>query len=386
MTIGLIGRKAGMTRVFTDAGDALPVTVIEALPNRVVQIKDASPDGYRAVQVTVGTRRASRLTKPVAGHYAKPGVLPGEGLIEFRLAEGEGAELKTGAELKVDMFEAGQVIEDRTGGIFVRLLRRRVRPRVPLRNRVAAVKLRKGVYLIPSLFTAGNLICGFFSIISTFNGDYVPATLFIILANILDGLDGYAARLTRSTSQFGVEFDSLADVVSFGVAPAILVYFWALVPWGTWGWLAACTYVVCGALRLSRFNVQSTGPAKGHFVGLPIPAAAEMIAAIVLMYYFLGGEGAPNKHITLLLVIYGLAGLMVSGFPYFSLKNSALRKKHPFWMLVSGFILITLIIAEPQIMFFMIFLLYTLSGPLLWCLTTKKRRRERRVQMAEAKP
>jgi len=270
-------------------------------------------------------------------------------------------------------------------GRNVRLLRRRVRPRVPLRNRVTAVKLRKGVYLIPSLFTAGNLICGFFSIISTFNGDYVPATLFIILANILDGLDGYAARLTRSTSQFGVEFDSLADVVSFGVAPAVLVYFWALVPWGTWGWLAACTYVVCGALRLSRFNVQSTGPAKGHFVGLPIPAAAEMIAAIVLMYYFLGGEGAPNKRITLLLVIYGLAGLMVSGFPYFSLKNSDLRKKHPFWMLVSGFILITLIIAEPQIMFFMIFLLYTLSGPLLWCLGTNKRRRERRGQMAEAK-
>ena len=97
-------------------------------------------------------------------------------------------------------------------GRNVRLLRRRVRPRVALRNRVAAEKLRKGVYLIPSLFTAGNLICGFFSIISTFNGDYVPATIFIILANILDGLDGYAARLTRSTSQFGVEFDSLADV------------------------------------------------------------------------------------------------------------------------------------------------------------------------------
>ena len=111
MTIGLIGRKAGMTRVFTDAGDALSVTVIEALPNRIVQVKDASPDGYRAVQVTVGTRRASRLTKPAAGHYAKPGVLPGEGLIEFRLAAGEGAELKTGAEFKVDMFAAGQVID-----------------------------------------------------------------------------------------------------------------------------------------------------------------------------------------------------------------------------------------------------------------------------------
>ena len=237
----------------------------------------------------------------------------------------------------------------------VRLLRRRSRPRVALKNRVAAEKLRKGVYLFPSLFTAGNLICGFFSVISTFNGDYVRATYFIILANVLDGLDGYAARLTRSTSQFGVEFDSLADVVSFGVAPAILVYFWALIPWGTWGWLAACTFVVCGALRLSRFNVQSTAPAKGYFVGLPIPAAAEMIASIVLMYYFLGGEGSPNKHVTLLLVIYGLAGLMVSSFRYFSLKNSDLRKRHPFWMLLSGFILITLIIAEPQIMFFMIF-------------------------------
>ncbi|HYY24828.1 MAG TPA: CDP-diacylglycerol--serine O-phosphatidyltransferase [Candidatus Udaeobacter sp.] len=267
----------------------------------------------------------------------------------------------------------------------VRLLRRRVRPRVPLRSRMPAEKLRKGVYLIPSLFTAGNLICGFFSIISTFNGEYLWATYFIILANVLDGLDGYAARLTRSTSQFGVEFDSLADVISFGVAPAVLVYFWALVPWQTWGWLAASTFVVCGALRLSRFNVQSVGPAKGYFVGLPIPAAAEMIASIVIMYYFLGGEGSPSKHLTLLLVIYGLAVLMVSSFPYFSLKNSDLRKRHPFWMLVSGIILITLVIAEPQIMFFMIFLLYTLSGPLLWCLTTNKRRREKRGEMAGAR-
>lgn len=268
----------------------------------------------------------------------------------------------------------------------VRLLRRRARPRVALRNRAAAEKLKKGVYLIPSLLTAGNLICGFFSIISTFNGEYLHATYFIILANVLDGLDGYAARLTRTTSQFGVEFDSLADIVSFGVAPAILVYFWALVPWQTWGWLASCTYVVCGALRLSRFNVQSTAPVKGHFVGLPIPGAAEMVASIIIMYYFLGGEGAPNRHVTLLLVIYGLAALMVSSFPYMSLKNSDVRKRHPFWMLVSGFILITLVIAEPQIMFFMIFLLYTLSGPLLWCLTTNKRRREKRGEMARVQP
>jgi CDP-diacylglycerol---serine O-phosphatidyltransferase len=268
----------------------------------------------------------------------------------------------------------------------VRLLRRRGRQRVPLRHRMPKDKLRRGVYLIPSLFTAGNLMCGFFSIIATFRGDYVTAALLILLANVFDGIDGYAARLTRTTSQFGLEFDSLADVVSFGVAPAVLVYLWALVPWDNWGWLAACTYVVCGALRLSRFNVQALGASKSHFVGLPIPAAAQMITSTVILYYYLGGEGSPSRHLTLLLVIYGLAGLMVSNIPYFSLKNNDVKRRHPIWMLVSGFILITLIIAERHLMFFTIVLLYTLSGPLLWCLTTYKHRRERRREAAQAMP
>jgi CDP-diacylglycerol--serine O-phosphatidyltransferase len=165
-----------------------------------------------------------------------------------------------------------------------------------------------------------------------------------------------------------------------------LVYLWALVPWETWGWLAACTYVVCGALRLSRFNVQSLGVSKSHFVGLPIPAAAQMITSTVILYYFLGGEGSPSRHLTLLLVIYGLAVLMVSNIPYFSLKNNDVKRRHPIWMLVSGFILITLIIAQRQIMFFTIVLLYTLSGPLLWCLTTYKHQRERRREAAHAMP
>jgi len=268
----------------------------------------------------------------------------------------------------------------------VRLLRQRVRTRVPLRHRMPAEKLKKGIYLIPSLFTAGNIMCGFFSIVSTFNGQYIQAALFIIFAHILDGVDGYAARLTKTTSQFGIEFDSLADVVSFGVAPAVLVYFWALVPWGNWGWLAACTYVVCGALRLSRFNVQSGAPAKSHFVGLPIPAAAEMIVATIFLYYYLGGEGAPNKQVTFLLVIYGLAALMVSGFPYFSLKNTDLKKRFPIWILVFAVILIKVIVMAPQVMFFALFLLYTLSGPLLWSWTTIQRRRVKRGDMAEAQP
>jgi CDP-diacylglycerol--serine O-phosphatidyltransferase len=276
---------------------------------------------------------------------------------------------------------------DRLARAKVRILPRRTAPRVPLKQRVRQrqAQLKKGVYLIPSLFTTGNLICGFFSIISTFNGEYFQASIFIIFANLLDGLDGLVARLTRTTSQFGVELDSLADLVSFGVAPAVLVYYWALVPWSTWGWLAACLYVVCGALRLARFNVQIKNVEKIHFVGLPIPAAAEMIVATVLLYYSLGGEGAANKEVILLLVIYLLAGLMVSNFNYFSLKQRLVfKKKHRFGGLSSGILLIQRWIVEPQMMFFSTFLLYSVSGPLLWTLTVYKRRREKRGELAEA--
>ncbi len=281
------------------------------------------------------------------------------------------------------------IYDPQPGGTFVtkvRLLRRKWGTRVSLKQRVPAAQLKKGIYLIPSLFTTGNLICGFFSIILTFNGKYLEAAYLIILAHLLDGLDGYVARLTKSTSQFGVEFDSLADLISFGLAPAILVYYWALVPWKTWGSVAACLFVVCGALRLARFNVQIKSVEKSHFVGLPTPAAAEMIVAIVLMYFFLGGEGATHKQVILLLAIYFLAGLMVSNFRYFSLKQLNLKKRHSLRILVSAILLILITIAEPQIMFFTVFLLYTLSGPLLWGLTFRKRRREKRKEVAEALP
>src|SRR5258706_4724708 len=122
-----------------------------------------------------------------------------------------------------------------------------------------SAQLRRGVYLIPSLFTAGGLMCGFFSIIATFRGEYVNASLLILLANVFDGIDGYAARLTRTTSQFGVEFDSLADVVAFGVAPAVFGFFLGLGPLGTWGWVAASAYVGFGGLRLFRFKLQAQG-------------------------------------------------------------------------------------------------------------------------------
>src|SRR5262249_23691068 len=161
---------------------------------------------------------------------------------------------------------------------------------------------------------------------------------------------GRIARLTNTTSRFGIEYDSLADLVAFGVAPGILVYRWALEPWGTWGWLAASLYVACGALRLARFNVQYDNAQKRHFVGLPIPAAAELIASIILLYYRFGGEGTTHTHLLLLLVTYMLAGLMVSNIKYFSFKEADLYRRQPLSVFIALIILLKLFIAEPQIM------------------------------------
>jgi CDP-diacylglycerol--serine O-phosphatidyltransferase len=225
------------------------------------------------------------------------------------------------------------------------------------------LQMRRGVYVLPNLVTSGGLFCGFYSVIATLKEDYLMAAVAILIALVFDMLDGRVARMTKTSSHFGVEYDSLSDVIAFGVAPGVLAYRWALEPWGPWGWLAASLYVICGALRLARFNVQVEVADKHSFVGLPIPAAAAVIATTILMYYFLGGEGATNKHITLLLLIYVLAGLMVSYIRYYSFKELPLRDRQPFWTLLLGIGLIQLIIAEPQVMLFSIFSLYALSGP-----------------------
>ncbi len=254
------------------------------------------------------------------------------------------------------------------------------------------VPVRKGVYLLPNLVTTAGLFAGFYSVICSFHTDFLSAAVAILVANLFDILDGRIARLTNTTSRFGIEYDSLADLIAFGVAPGILVYRWALEPWGTWGWLAASLYVTCGALRLARFNVQYDNVEKRHFIGLPIPAAAELIAAIVLVYYRFGGEGETHKHAILLLVTYALAGLMVSSIKYFSFKESELYRRQPFWILIAIIVLLKLFIAEPQIMLFTTFLLFACSGPLRWVwvrgkhLRWQMRRRAHPAQMAQAVP
>lgn len=222
--------------------------------------------------------------------------------------------------------------------------------------------LRKGVYLLPNLFTTGSLFAGFYGIISTMNGGYYVAAWLVLISSIFDALDGKVARMTGTTSRFGVEYDSLADLVAFGVAPGLLMYSWALKPFGKLGWLAAFLYVVCGALRLARFNVQVDTVESKRFLGLPIPAAASMVATCVLLFYHLGGSGSIRK-VSVLILIYVLALLMVSNVRYYSFKDPELVKRQPFGFLVLLIFLIIVVVAEPQIMLFALFSFYVLSGP-----------------------
>jgi len=234
--------------------------------------------------------------------------------------------------------------------------------------------LRKGVYILPNLFTTGSLFAGFYGIVSTMNGGYMVAAWFILVSSIFDTLDGKVARLTGTTSRFGVEYDSLADLVAFGVAPGLLMYAWALKPFGKLGWLAAFLYVVCGALRLARFNVQVNTVESKRFLGLPIPAAASMVATCVLLFYTLGGSGTIKKA-SILILIYVLAFLMVSNFRYYSFKDPELVKRQPFGFLVLAIFSIIIIVAQPEIALFLIFFVYMLSGPLAYVVRLLRRRK-----------
>lgn len=144
-------------------------------------------------------------------------------------------------------------------------------------------KPKKGVYLLPNALTLCGLFSGFFAIMATINGNYLYAAWAIIIANIFDGLDGWIARLTNTTTRFGIELDSLSDLVAFGVAPAVMMYKWALMPFGRIGWAAAFLFVACGALRLARFNIQTGQPGSKAFKGMPIPGAATVLSSVIIL-------------------------------------------------------------------------------------------------------
>ena len=209
-------------------------------------------------------------------------------------------------------------------------------------------KRRRGIYILPNIFTSLNIFFGFYALISAIDGKFIHAAVAIIIAGVFDQLDGKIARATNTTSAFGVEYDSLADLISFGVAPSIMVYLWALKPLGRIGWLAAFLFAVCGALRLARFNTHSGSSSGQYFNGLPIPAAAVMISATLLFYHRLNLTETPNA-MMLLAFVYLLSFLMVSTIKYYSFKNLELFKRMNFNVLVAMILVLIFIAAQPPI-------------------------------------
>jgi CDP-diacylglycerol---serine O-phosphatidyltransferase len=229
----------------------------------------------------------------------------------------------------------------------------------------------KGIYLLPNLLTSMSLFAGFYSIVATIDKKFIYAAIAIFISAIFDMLDGRVARLTNSSSKFGVQYDSLSDVIAFGVAPALLAYMWALKGYGRFGWLAAFLYVACGALRLARFNVQVDTVQKKQFLGLPIPAAAAGIAGSVLFYSWLG-YSAGLKTVLMPILIYILAFLMVSDVRYYSFKELGFLRKRPFRSTVAAIILLVIIFIEPQVVLFVGTIGYILSGPVYTLIKGKK--------------
>lgn len=223
---------------------------------------------------------------------------------------------------------------------------------------------RKGIYLLPNLFTTSALFAGFFAVVAGINGDFTTAAIAIFIAMVLDGLDGRVARLTNTQSAFGAEYDSLSDMLSFGVAPALVAFTWILQDIGKTGWVVAFLYVACAALRLARFNVQIGSVDKKWFIGLPSPSAAALVAACVWTFHSFDAEAFAFK--LLMLFIVGVTGiLMVSNIRYYSFKDLDLKGPVPFVVLLAivlGFVVISI---EPSVMLLLLFGTYVGSGPVM---------------------
>lgn len=233
--------------------------------------------------------------------------------------------------------------------------------------------IRKGVYILPNLLTSASLFSGFYAIVSVWNQEFIHAAYAIIVSAVFDMLDGRIARMTGSVSRFGVEYDSLADLVAFGVAPSLLIYVWALMPYGRLGWIAAFLFLICGALRLARFNIQINTVESKKFNGLPIPGAALVIASAVIFYYELAGEGATLKEYFVLLLTFYLAAMMISNIKFHSFKDMDPIKRKPFSVLILVILISILIAAKHELTLFILFLGYSLSGPIFYLYDKKKK-------------
>lgn len=226
-------------------------------------------------------------------------------------------------------------------------------------------KPHRGIYLLPNAFTTVNLFAGFFAIVQAMNQRFDIAAIAIFAALVLDSLDGRVARMTHTQSDFGAEYDSLADMVSFGAAPALVIYEWSLRGLGKWGWVAAFVYVAGAALRLARFNTNLGVVDKRYFQGLPSPASAALVAGFVWVVDDLGYDGADQAWISWAITLY--AGLsMVSNSPFYSFKDVNVRKSVPFIVVVLIMLGFVAVSSDPPKWLFVMFVAYGLSGHILW--------------------
>jgi CDP-diacylglycerol--serine O-phosphatidyltransferase len=237
---------------------------------------------------------------------------------------------------------------------------------------------RRGIYLLPNLFTTGALFSGFYAITSAMNAHYDISVVAIFVAMILDGLDGRVARLTNTQSEFGAQYNSFSDMLSFAVAPALVMYLWAFSTLGKVGLFAAFVHTAGGALRLARFNTQLTSADKRYFQGLPSPAAAAILAGFIWLCLEHDWSIEYVKYTALILTITtGL--LMVSNFRYSSFKEIDLKGKVPFFVAISVMLGIAFVMAQPQNMLFLLFLGYAISGPVVTLIVRRKRLQSRKV-------
>lgn len=233
---------------------------------------------------------------------------------------------------------------------------------------------RRGIYVLPNLFTTGALFCGFFAIVQAMQGDFERAAVAIFIAMVLDGLDGRVARLTNTQSAFGAEYDSLSDMVSFGVAPALVAYEWALKDLGRLGWIAAFIYCAGAALRLARFNTTLQVIDKRFFQGLPSPAAAALVAGFVWVMLANGIKGSDVQVLACILTIF--AGLtMISNVRYYSFKDINLKKSVPFFSVAAIALVFALLAYRPEVALFGFFVIYSLSGYVLGAVALARRKK-----------
>lgn len=254
----------------------------------------------------------------------------------------------------------------------------------PTPNQNAVKPRGRGIYLLPNLFTTSALFAGFYAVIAAYQSEFETAAIAILVAMVLDGFDGRVARMTNTTTAFGAEYDSMADMVSFGLAPSFLMYTWSLESltaetWGQLGWVVAFVYCACCGLRLARFNVAIGTADKRFFQGLACPAAAATLASFVWVNINFGNEGSSVVVLSLVATLL-TGGLMVSSFAYYSFKDMTANRKVPFAMLLALLLLFVTTAVDPPKMILIASGVYAASGPTWALISWVRKRRSRSAQ------